>query len=197
MGGAKTYRIMNDLSGYFKQGERERIYNHLKSDRDKLLIKLLWKTGRRITEILMVKVKDIDFDDTRILWNIEKKRKGYKAWKPIDENTMFEICIYISNNNLPEDSFLFPSYGKLGHLTRIRVYQILEKACEELKIFYVGSKKPHPHHFRHSFAIDKAKKLKSPADMRKLQQYLEHSNLGMTENYLQFGSGDLRSIVDD
>lgn len=193
----REYNIMKDLSGYFKPGERERIYYHLKSARDRLIIRLLWKTGRRISEVLMVKVKDIDFDDNRILWNIEKKRKGYRAWKPIDEETMFEVSKYIANNGLDNESYLFPSSSRTGYLTRIRVYQILSKACEELGIFYVGAKKPHPHHFRHSFAIDKAKKLKSPADMRKLQQYLEHSSLSMTENYLQFGSGDLRSIVDD
>jgi integrase len=188
---------MKDLSGYFKPGERESIYNACKSDRDKLIVRLLWKTGRRVSEILMLKVKDIDFDDKRILWNIEKKRKEYRAWKPVDEETMNQLLNYIALNNLPNESFIFSSFSSKGHLTRIRVYQIIRKACKDCGINYVGTKLPHPHHFRHSFAIDKSKILKSPADMRKLQQYLEHSTLGMTENYLQFGSQDLRSIVDD
>jgi hypothetical protein len=33
--------------------------------------------------------------------------------------------------------------------------------------------------------------------MRKLQQYMEHSDMGMTEQYLQFGDEDQRSLVED
>jgi integrase len=193
----QEYKTMSDLSGYFKAGEREAIYNSAKNSRDKLLIKLLWKTGRRITEILTIKVKDIDFDDSRILFNIEKKKKDYRAWKPIDEKTLYELSTYISKKELNDEDYLFKSCSSKGYLTRIRAYQILQEICFKIGIFYVGAKKPHPHHFRHSFAIEKAKKLKSPADIRKLQQYLEHSTLSMTENYLQFGNQDLRSIIED
>ena len=197
MAAQTQYKVMQDLAGYFKPGEREAIYNACQNDRDRLLIRLLWKTGRRVSEILMVKIKDINFEDKMILWNIEKKKRDFRAWKPIDTETMDLLNVYVTKQGLEAESYLFPSNSSKGYLTRIRVYQILEKLCDGLEIYHVGTKKAHPHHFRHSFAIDKAKKLKSPADIRKLQQYLEHSNMGMTENYLQFGSQDLRSIVDD
>ena len=190
-------RVMYDLSGYFKDGEREAIYNACKNSRDKLLIRLLWKTGRRISEILQVKIKDMNFDDNMILWNILKKKTPTKKWLPVDNGTMRFIENYVKAKGLSEEDYLFSSNSKKGYLTRVRVFQILRNLCEEVGIYYVGTKEPHPHHFRHSFAIEKAKKLKSPADIRKLQQYLGHANLGITETYLQFGSQDLRSMVED
>jgi len=193
----RTYDVMKDLSGYFKPGEREMIYYNCKSERDKLIIRLLWKSGRRVSEILRIKIKEINFKDNNILFNIEKKKKEFRKWKPIDSKTMEMIMIYVKSNSLKDEDWLFPSYSKAGYLTRQRVFQIIRAAAKKSQIYFIGEKPPHPHHFRHSFAIDKAKKLKSPADMRKLQQYLEHSNMGMTEQYLQFGDEDLRSLVEE
>lgn len=189
--------VMSDLSGFFKDGQREAIYNSCKNDRDRMIIRLLWKSGRRVSEVLMIKAKDIDFENDNILWNIEKKKREYRKWKPMDIKTMGMLKEYINSNQIVMESFLFPSTSSTGHLTRIRVYQIVRQLCEGIGIYYVGEKKPHPHHFRHTFAIEKARKLKSPADMRKLQQFLEHSTMGMTENYLQFGDEELRSLVED
>jgi len=202
-----TYEIMRDLQGFFKPGERKLIYNSCQSLRDKVLIRILWKSGRRISEILKVKVRDINFENKGIVWHIDKKTKkidGKKTkydlvrWKPIDEFTIKLILFYIKRMELQKDDYLFQSpFKNKNHITRQRAYQIIRKACEKAGIYYIGNKKPHPHHFRHTFAIDMAKKLKSPADLRKLQMFMEHSNLGITEQYLQFNDLELRELLTD
>jgi len=198
MVGEKSYgEPMKDLSGYFKDGERERIYNACDSVRDKVLIRVLWKSGRRIGEVLMLKVSDIDFEQRDIVWNIEKKKKPTRKRKPIDEFTLKLLKYFITNDNLKQTDFVFKSPFSNLAITRQRAFQIVTRACEKAGIELVGEKRPHPHHFRHSFAIDMAKKLDSAADLRKLQMLLEHSNLGVTETYLQFGSEDLRSLIED
>ena len=193
----RTYKVMQDLTGYFRTGQREAIYNACKTDRDKLIIKLLWKTGRRIGEVLLIKIKDLDFEQNNILWNIEKKKKEHRAWKPIDSETMEQVKLYVEKEGLTTESFLFPSNSGSGHITRQWVFNVVRKACADCGINYVGGKQPHPHHFRHSFAIEKARKMKSPADLRKLQMYMEHATIDMTQNYLQFGDEEMRSLVED
>jgi integrase len=189
--------VMSDLQGFFKPGQRELIYSHCTLPRDKLLVRLLWKTGRRIGEILMLKVSEVDFLNANILWHIEKKKHDYPKWKPVDKETLKQLKEYVDLEDLQPDDFLFYNPYTYRPITRQRAFQIVQLAASKSNIFFVGTKKPHPHHFRHSFAIDKAKKLKSPADMRKLQQYMEHSSMGMTEHYLQFGDQDQRSLVED
>lgn len=194
----KQSQVMKDLQGFFRQGQREAIYNSCKTDRDKLLVRLLWKTGRRITEVLLLKASEVDFENANILWHIEKKKKEHLKWKPIDKNTLLELKQYIQKENIQPEEYIFQSsYKEDKPITRQRAFQIIRIAAEDSGVFFVGIKKPHPHHFRHSFAVDKAKILKSPADIRKLQMIMEHSNLNMTEQYLQFSDQDLRTLIDE
>ncbi len=202
-----SYEIMKDLQGFFKPGERKLIYNSCESLRDKVLIRLLWKSGRRISEILKVKIEDINFNNKGIVWHIDKKTKKIKGekvkydlrrWKPIDDFTIRLLYLFVHKNNLQRGDYLFKSLFKKDFpITRQRAYQIVRRNCEKAGIYFVGNKKPHPHNFRHTFAIEISKKLKSPADLRKLQILLEHSNLGITEQYLQFNDSELREILID
>ena len=198
---------MRDLQGFLRERDIIRIYNAAEGYRDKALIRLLWKSGRRITEILLVRVSDIDFEDNAIVWHIEKKTKkvegervkfDLRKRKPIDNFTAKLLRHYIYEYGLKDNDFLFPSpVHKDRPITRQRAFQIVRRVCEKAGIYYVGNKKPHPHHFRHSFAVNAVKKMKSPAGVRKLQMFLEHSTLGITENYLQFADDDLRELVED
>ena len=189
--------VMKDLQGYFKKGERLALYNIADNPKHKLLIRLLWKTGRRVGEILKLQVKDIVFEDKNILWHIEKKGRPTNKLKPIDEFTLNLLRDYIKENNLGGDAYIIHGHSYVEPMTRQRVFQLVRKYCSKIGIEYVGTKRPHPHHFRHSFAIDIVRRATSPADVRKLQLLLEHSNLTTTESYLQFSSEDLRSLIEE
>jgi site-specific recombinase XerD len=41
-----------------------------------------------------------------------------------------------------------------------------------------------------------ARKMKSPGDVRKLQMMMEHSNLAVTEQYLQFSDEDVKEMTN-
>ena len=189
--------VMKDLQGFFRKGERKRIYNSCDSWRDKVLIRLLWKTGRRISEILQVKVKDIDFANSNVLFIILKKKVPFKRWKPIDKFTMDLLHLYVSKGNLKKDHYLLHGGNPNKYISRQRAFQIVRRLCKKAGIEKVGNSLPHPHHFRHSFAIDLANRTKSAGDVRLLQMALEHSTLAMTQQYLQFGNSDLRKLIED
>ena len=200
----RNFTVMKDLQGYFKEGERKAMYNAADNPRDKLLIRLLWVTGRRITEILMIKVFEIDFQLNKISFHIEKKtekvdgikqKKDLVKLKPIDDFTANLIKWYINSNGLKPEQYLFESEFNPGNpISRQRAFQIIRMIAEKAGIEKVGGKLPHAHHFRHSYAIDMARKMESPADLRKLQMMLEHANLGVTEQYLQFSDEELRDM---
>jgi len=218
----KNFSVMRDLQGFFKKGERRALYNSAESLRDKVLIRMLWISGRRITEILDVKVHEIDFENDMISFHIGKKTENIKdefgnkvrvkkdlvKLKPIDKFTSNLLKYYIEQYNLSKEDYLFKSdyaweknkrnkIEEINPITRQRAFQIIREISERAGIKKVGKTNPHPHHFRHSYAIDMAKKMKTPADVRKLQMILEHSNLGVTEQYLQFSDEELREMVEN
>lgn len=188
---------MKDVTGYFKDGEREKIYNSADSLRDKVLIRLLWVSGRRIKEVLFVRVADIDFQLSKIAFHIEKKKHDLVRLKPIDKFTMDLLKHYISTNELRSNDFVLKSeYNEGQPISRQRAFQIIRKSCAAAGVTRVGNKEPHPHHFRHSFAIDMAKRMKTPADIRKLQLLLDHEDLGTTEQYLQFADEEVSELIE-
>ena len=196
--------IMNDLEGFFTKEQRIKIYNECNNNpndfnklRNKVLIKLLWKSGRRITEILQIKGKHINFEKRMILWNIIKKKEPYKAWKPIDNHTLELLDFYMDEYNVGMEDYLIHWANPKKHISRQRAFQIVRKLCSKVGIKKIGDKQPHPHHFRHSMAVDLSRKLKSPSDLRKLQMFMEHSDLSVTETYLQFNDEEMRSLIDD
>lgn len=193
----KNIEVMKDLQGFFKKGERQRIYNSCDTWRDRVLIRLLWKTGRRISEVLQLKVKDIDFQNQNILFIILKKKTPFKRWKPIDQFTLSLLSKYLTMSGLKSEHYLIHGGDPNKYISRQRAFQIVRRLCRNAGIEKVGDSLPHPHHFRHSFAIDLAKRSKSPADIRQVQMAMEHSSLAMTEQYLQFGSSDLRALIQE
>ena len=214
-----SFQVMKDLQGYFKEGERKAIYNAAESLRDKLLIRLLWITGRRINEILNIKVHEIDHELKQITIHIEKKtmklkdedgkdvidnegkvtrvKKDVLDISYIDDFTHSIIVAYINNNQLKSNDYLFKSEFKINApITRQRAFQIVRRLCKIVGIEKVGNDKPHPHHFRHSLAVDISKQMKNPADVRKLQNILGHSSLAVTEQYLKFSNEEIRQLID-
>ena len=189
-------KVMKDLSGFFKQGERQKIYNSCDNGRDRVLIRLLWKTGRRVTEVLQTKVKDIDFENNNVLFIILKKKVPFKRWKPVDDFTIQLLSKYVQLSGLQKEHYLLHGGNPNKHISRQRAFQIVRRLCKKAGIERVGDSLPHPHHFRHSFAIDLAKRIKSGYDIRQVQMALEHSSLAMTEQYLQFESSDLRKLIE-
>lgn len=206
----KSFNVMRDLQGYFKKGERRAIYNSAAEEgkmRDMVLIRLLWFSGRRISEILNVKIHEIDFEINKISFHIDKKtekrdgirqKKDLVKLKPMDKDTSNLIKQFIDDSELKPSDYLFKSDFKPDRpISRQRAFQIIRRYTEKIGIEKVGGKKPHPHHFRHSYAVDMARKLKTPADVRKLQILMEHSNLAVTEQYLQFADEELADMVEN
>ena len=215
-----SFQVMKDLQGYFKEGERKAIYNAAESLRDKLLIRLLWITGRRINEILNIKVHEIDNELKQITIHLEKKtmklkdEEGHNVFDEdnkqvrvkkdvldisyIDDLTHDLIIAYVNQNKLQSNDYLFKSdFQNNSPITRQRAFQIVRRLCKIVGIENVGNDKPHPHHFRHSLAVDIAKQMKNPADVRKLQNILGHSSLAVTEQYLKFSNEEIRELIDN
>lgn len=123
--------------------------------------------------------------------------KNYRAWKSIDSKTMQILKYHILINDLgSEDYLFFNQEGHHKHMTRQSFDFTLRKLCKIANIHYVGTKRPHSHHFRHSFAVDVARTLKTPSDLIKLRNALEHSSIGMTEQYLQF-SPEIKDTLEE
>lgn len=181
---------MKDMRGYLKTRDIQKIIDHTKNLRDRLILLLLWASGCRLSELLMLQVSDISLDDKVLyLWTLKrKKNRRYQRPVLVDTATINLIKKYMQTYNVET--------GPLIKISARRVRQIVNETGVAAGIPRVGTKKIHPHHFRHSHCVAWIRKNPSMEGLRKLQQRLGHASIATTAHYLQFAFSEQQSEVD-
>jgi len=159
--------------------------------RDKAIFELIYATGMRCSELVNVKLQDIDFvhKAMKVFGKGAKERLvlfGNKAKDALKNYLEKERFLLIKRQDF---TFLFlNSLG--GQLTQRSVQRIFEMFRKFLKI----ERNLTPHKIRHSFATHL---LNQGADLRVIQELLGHKNLGTTEIYTRVSSAELAKMCDE
>jgi integrase/recombinase XerD len=166
---------MKDITDYLELEQVEAMLTAAKacSYRDYLILKTLWRTGMRVSEILHMRLQDIEPHNNAI--NI-LKAKGDKTRRVyVNSETLHALMEYAREHNRGADESIFT-------LSRQQVYNIVHRYGRTIR------KEVHPHTLRHSFAINW---VRQNQDLRRLQLLLGHSSLAVTQEYLQFRDADI------
>ena len=153
--------------------------------RDSTIIELIYATGIRASELINIKITDIDFNEStiRILGKGSKERiipihdlaleLVSKYWK----NEIFKHNKLVQNKNIRfnRDLLFLNLQGK--KLTRQGLWYIVKNISKKLGL---DINKVSPHILRHSFATHL---LYNGVPLRHLQELLGHSNISTTQIY--------------
>jgi integrase len=66
---------IKDLKGYLEVGQVEKIIAAATNPRNALLVRIPWRTGIRVSELIGIRIQDIDFDNRAIVIKVQKQRK--------------------------------------------------------------------------------------------------------------------------
>lgn len=165
----------------------ESIDNSIFGVRDRLILDFLIFTGGRISEILNLKISDIDYSNSTIrIIGKGNKTRIIPALKFI----MDKISHYNDNfrkklvKKSSEEFNLFPNISRNNFWYRISNYA--KKAGLNKKVY--------PHIFRHSLATTM---LNNGANLRYVQELLGHSSIKTTEIYTHISKKKLKEIYDN
>lgn len=157
--------------------------------RNKILIEFLYSTGCRVSEVLSIKISDIDLKRgfVKVLGKGNKERVV-----PIYEKLLDIIPDYLRIRHTyfvkeRDNGYLFLNKNG-GKLSRVMCFNIIKKACKDANI----NKNVSPHTIRHSFATHL---LTNGADLRTIQLLLGHSNISTTEIYTHITDNRSRDIL--
>lgn len=162
------------------------------------LMQLLYATGMRVSELVSLPVSAAR-GDPRMLLILGKG--GKERMVPLSGEAREALAIWLEERDkdeykkqkkgLPASKFLFPSRGKLGHITRHRFYALIK----ELAVAGgVSPDKVTPHTLRHAFATHL---LANGADLRSIQVLLGHADVATTEIYTHVLDERLKELVLD
>lgn len=146
------------------------------STRDYLIIRILWRTGIRVNELLHIRLADLEHHTNMV--RIVRAKGNKQRRVPIDPGTLAQLQAYIDSNIIAWEAPIFP-------ITQQWVRMLINKYAKLI------GKNVHPHTFRHSFAINS---VRHGVDLRRLQQVLGHTNINTTSVYLKFNDQDLQEV---
>ena len=145
--------------------------------RDLAMLELLYATGLRVSELVNLKVREVNLDSGYLI-TVGKGNK--ERLVPIGESARERIAAYLVTARQLADPQLQNPYLFLsrlgGAMSRQAFWNIVKKRQEQAAI----RKKISPHTLRHSFATHL---LENGADLRSVQIMLGHADLASTQIY--------------
>ena len=176
-------RKEHKLSAVLSRDEIINLLNAATNPKHRLLLMLTYSAGLRVSEIVSLRVEDID-GDRRLIF--VKRAKGKK-----DRNTILSAIVLEELNNYRKayrpKKWLFPSINEDNHLTTRTAERIIEGACKRAGIV----KHVTMHTLRHSFATHL---LEDGTDLRYVQELLGHSRPETTMIYTHVTQKDIKKI---
>jgi len=148
------------------------------------LFELLYGSGLRATELVSLPRNAVHPDRPFL---ILRGKGGRERLVPISDRARAAVAIW-RTHVATDRLWLFPS-GK-GHLSRIRLYQLVKAIAAEAGI---PPDRVSPHVLRHAFATHL---LAGGADLRALQSMLGHADIATTEIYTHVDSSRLVELVN-
>lgn len=161
----------NTLPKYISRPQVKKMIEETINLKHRCIIMLLYSTGLRISELIALKIIDIDSD--RMLINISNS-KGRKERKVmLSEKVLAELRIY--DNQFKPKEYLFEGQNKANYSAK-SIQNIVKEAALRANI----NIRVTPHMLRHSFAIHL---LENGTDIRYIQELLGHNSIQTTELY--------------
>lgn len=157
----------------------ERFKKYANDKREIALIETLYSTGVRVSELINIKINEIDFDSNTILITNGKGNKHRNVY--FNSRCHVAIQDYISSRK-QKSEYLFAAYrSPYNKLTKNMVERIFMSLSEKSNI------KCTPHTLRRSMATN------SGLQLQEVSKILGHSNTAITERYKQLSETSLRN----
>lgn len=191
----KQPKISKKLPEYLTTEEVSKLLN-IKTNtplemRNKAMLELLYASGMRISELLDLKMSNIDYQKeyVRVMGKGSKERiipltkitfkylnEYIKSGRPYILKTKMSDYIFVNN------------YGE--RMSRQGFFKILRQICQKQGI----NKEISPHTIRHSFATHL---LNNGADLRVIQELLGHSDISTTEIYTHISKEKIKEDYNE
>lgn len=183
------------LPKFLKNEEIDKIFsicsqNNKIDQRDTLIIELLYATGLRVSELVNIKISDIDFNDR----TIKVLGKGSKERMVIFNNhTKSAMDIYLNDgyhefNKINSGYLILNKDGNSLSERYVRniVNKLVKKAGLDIKIS--------PHTIRHTFATDM---LENGSDLMTVKELLGHESLNTTSIYTHVTNEQIKKVYEN
>ncbi|MBR4830178.1 MAG: tyrosine recombinase [Bacilli bacterium] len=156
--------------------------------RERVILEILYSSGVRVSELVSIKIKDIDFNEKTIVITGKGNKERMVSFGDYAKEAI-ELYIKDGRKKLLGDTdseYLIVGHNK-ENLTTRRVEQIIDDIIKHTSIKLNIT----PHVFRHTFATHL---LDQGCDLIVVQELLGHTSLSSTEIYTHVSNEQIRNV---
>ena len=175
-----------EIAALFARAEEEAGGDRPDAVRLLALLELLYGSGLRATELVSLPLAAVPRDAPFLTVT---GKGGQQRMVPVSGRARTALSRWLAVR-AEGSKLLFPSRAAKGHLTRIRLFQLLRALAVRAGI---APEKVSPHVLRHAFATHL---LEGGADLRVLQTLLGHADIATTQIYTHVDSARLVALVN-
>ena len=179
------------LPVFFKEGELEHLYDEglfaddFMGQRDRLMLRMLYETGIRRSELAGLRVSDVDFSSLTI--KVLGKRNKERII-PIESELAHNIKQYLALKEQEKGTSEWLFVGRKGRQITVQdIYNTVKKYMPLLS----NADRISPHVFRHSFATHI---LNEGGNIQAIKELLGHADLATTEVYTHVTREHLKEV---
>jgi integrase/recombinase XerD len=177
-----------EIEALFDRAEDEAATGKPEAVRLLALIELLYGSGLRASELVSLPLSAVPRDAPFLTI---KGKGGQVRMVPVGERALTALQQWLAlKPQTPASRLLFPSRGASGHLTRVRLFQLIKALALRAGL---DPAKVSPHVLRHAFATHL---LEGGADLRVLQTLLGHADISTTQIYTHVDAARLVALVN-
>ena len=167
------------------------IADRLRGSRMVALLEVLYATGMRVSELIALPVSAARSDARMLVVRGKGNKERLVPLNNAAKSAMADYLALRKEAGLDPSTWLFPSFGESGHLTRQHFARELKAvaAAAGLRMANIS-----PHVLRHAFATHL---LQNGADLRSVQMLLGHADISTTQIYTHVLEDRLKSMVLD
>ncbi len=175
-----------DVTRLLTRAEEEAASDRSDAVRLLCLLELLYGSGLRASELVSLLANAVPRDAPFL--HVAGKG-GQQRMVPVSTRARHALSRWLALRR-STSRHLFPSHGVDGHLTRVRLFQLLRALAARADI---DPTRVSPHVLRHAFATHL---LEGGADLRVLQMLLGHADISTTQIYTHVDSARLVELVN-
>jgi len=175
-----------DVEALFEAAEAEAAGGRPDAVRLLTLLELLYGSGLRATELVSLPLSAVPRDAPFLTVT---GKGGQQRLVPVSTRARQALSRWLTVRG-DRGRLLFPSTGQSGHLTRVRLFQLLRELALRAGL---DPTRVSPHVLRHAFATHL---LEGGADLRVLQTLLGHADIATTQIYTHVDSARLVELVN-
>ncbi|MBQ8867809.1 MAG: tyrosine recombinase XerC [Bacteroidaceae bacterium] len=155
--------------------------------RDKVIIETFYATGVRLSELVGMNDRDVDFTTNRLKVTGKRNKQRYV---PFGEELRRSLLEYVDMRNCQfcprlTDALFVSDKG--GRISKAKVGKLVKKSLSKV----VSMKKRSPHVLRHSFATSM---LNNHAELNVVKELLGHASLAATQIYTHTTFEELKEV---